>query len=261
MRLARWLAPPRLRVARRLVIRCGVGHAAAGMSCGAPGRPHPVLVFGVCQLVFRWALAMQVVGNAWPATPPPSSGGAELLLVGVHATCAPGEMLGTASVRGLTKGAGLCREDSGCAAFAWSPSGQVVLCSGNRLLFMKSPATTQHVVGIRPQLFQVPGYQVLTNYQAVCDVAQTLAEKRNIYDIDTAAGLCSATPTCSYFTLSTVAGLDGVPIKYANTLWLCRGAPQFVFHLGWLAGGIAVASPPREHLNRSGALNGPLGAV
>merc|ERR1712079_523014 len=114
------------------------------------------------------------------------------------------------------------------------------------------------IVGVRHRLFDVPGFEVLANYQGVCEDAQILREMPGQYSVDEAAQACADMDVCSYFTLSTVVGLEGVPGKYANTAWLCQGSPTFSAHLGWLAGGKIGRMPPRLPVLGTLAFNGPL---
>jgi len=82
--------------------------------------------------------------------------------------------------------------------------------------------------------------------------------QHGVFQIDVGASKCAADPECTYLTLSTVAGLDGLQDNKANTLWLCRGTPRFVFHLGWLAAGKPSFMPPRELVDVNAVFDGPV---
>merc|ERR1719291_997198 len=97
-------------------------------------------------------------------------------------------------------------------------------------------------------MFKILGFEVMTNYQPICEAGQIISKMAGVFKIDDGADMCAKSNACTYFGLSTVAGLGGLPATYANTLWLCSGTPTFAFHLGWLAAGKATAMPPKEQL-------------
>merc|ERR1712167_515704 len=93
-------------------------------------------------------------------------------------------------------------------------------------------------------MFAASGFAVATNYQAVCEASQIVGELHGVYDLGTAAEKCTAQAACTHFTLSTVAGLDGLIQSQANTLLMCSGEPTLVYHAGWLSAAKPGTLPP-----------------
>merc|ERR1712139_459520 len=90
---------------------------------------------------------------------------------------------------------------------------------------------------------EIEGYTLATNSQAVCEVGDIILQKSNVFDLAEARNLCENTTGCSHFTLSTVAGTDGLPDTMRNSLWLCRGEPRVVHHFGWLTSASEARAP------------------
>ena len=84
-----------------------------------------------------------------------------------------------------------------------------------------------------------------------------IEEIAGVFDVAVAAQKCSANPTCTYFAMSTVAGLEGMMPNQANTAWLCRGEPTFAYHAGWVSGGRPQLMPPRFAVDASVNFDGP----
>merc|ERR1719469_1041644 len=137
-----------------------------------------------------------------------------------------------------------CSEDEQCDFYVWHPLSVATLCTGSSTRFLRGDLSTDHIVGIRPHMFATPDFTVMSNHQAVCEQSNVVEEKNGVYSFDEATKRCRETTACTYFALSTIAGLDGMPQRYANTLWLCSGKPKFVHHLGWLSAGKLEAMPP-----------------
>merc|ERR1711865_338660 len=116
---------------------------------------------------------------------------------------------------------------------------KVHLCPGESPVFLDSHDEANVAIGVKADTFAIEGFAVVTNYQAVCETTQILAELHGEYDLKLAANKCASSTACTHFTLSTVAGLEGMSPAHANTLWMCSGEPTLVYHAGWLS----VAKP------------------
>lgn len=160
----------------------------------------------------------------------------DLALLHIGATCRPNARIWNGAVTTLDRVHKLCDENPHCDFYGWNAATLTAeLCRGDDAGLYKSAETLMSIVGIKHRMFEVPGFTTLTNQQAVCELPNIVAEIHGCFRIDEAARKCSATTGCTYFTMSSVAGLDGMMNKWANTLWLCTGPPEFAYHAGWLA--------------------------
>jgi len=160
---------------------------------------------------------------------------------------ATGQLLGIEHVDSVVAAQRVCDSLPQCDFFSWDvPEQQATLCSGHEADFIRRPGyyTTfdvDSIVGVRPRGLQAKGYEVLTNYQMVCEPGQVLGEVRGVFTMDEAARRCDADPQCHFFGLST----SSTHAHLANTLWLCKGEPVFASRYGWLGAGKTRWMPPR----------------
>mmetsp|Transcript_34899 Transcript_34899/g.108566 ORF Transcript_34899/g.108566 Transcript_34899/m.108566 type:complete len:232 (-) Transcript_34899:83-778(-) len=222
-----------------------VGVSWVGVAVRVPVATHSPELKGVDRAVAR---RLPHIGNT-------------LVLVGTDATCSPGQTLKTGQAATVFDAATLCGTTDACNLFVWQPAGDVRLCGGHQAILAQGEAAAAHVTGVRAELFRAPGYEAFVNYQGVCDGPHVIGEEHGVFSFEEAARRCDAQSACSYFTLSTVAGLDGIRAGNANTAWLCKGNPRFVFHLGWLGGGKTESLPPRPRADQFDAFDGPLEAA
>jgi len=184
-----------------------------------------------------------------------------LLLPALKAECpATGQQLDIAGADSLVAAQRACDAFPQCDFFSWDvPAAKATLCSGHEANFVKRPGyyttfNVDAVVGVRSRGLQAKDYEVLTNYQAVCEPGQVLGEVRGVFTMDEAARRCNADPRCHFFGLSTSSGLP----RLANTLWLCGGDPVFASRYGWIGAGKMRWMPPR--VPGQDGLPGPLPA-
>lgn len=217
------------------------------------------LALGGSALHFKRAeTTMEVLSSGGPGSQAADFiwGGGDLLLVGVTASCS--NLLGTFDASSLQEAMRMCKSEKSCNFYVWDGDvKRAQLCQGDSPDFTRG--TGSHVaVGVRAAAFATPGFAVATNYQAVCETNDIVDELRGVFDMQAAAAKCSASEGCTHFTLSTVAGLDGMlPASQANTLWMCSGKPALVYHAGWLAAARASVLPPRLPVDVAPIFDGP----
>jgi len=156
---------------------------------------------------------------------------------------------------------GTCHASTSCTLYVWTPSTlQATICRDATASFSVGVSTKDVVVGIKKNVLvaDLPGFTVLTNYQAVCDGDFIVGGIHGVFDFMVAYGRCASTPSCTYFSLSTVAGTEAIPDRMQNTLWLCRGDPKFVYHTGWISAGQSNATFASRIVDNNVLIDGPV---
>merc|ERR1712183_1115995 len=152
--------------------------------------------------------------------------------VGVRAACAAPAWVQASSLRDATA---MCEGNGACDFFTWSPVLELAaICHGNTGNFLKD--TGGSLVSIKKGKLEehIDGYRIFANYQAVCETGTLITTVPAVFSLDDASSACSREASCTFFTMSTPAGTEGLPDRSKNTLCLCSGKPSFVHHLGWL---------------------------
>merc|ERR1712139_617710 len=169
-----------------------------------------------------------------------------------------GSSLGTFDASSLQAATQTCKSVQACTYYVWDGDAhKAELCASAAPAFTRSGPRQHVAVGVKAAMFAAPGFSVATNYQAVCEASQIVDEVRGVYDLGAAADKCAARADCTHFTLSTVAGLDGLTHSQANSLWMCSGAPTLVYHSGWLSAAKPGILPPHLPADVATAFDGP----
>lgn len=153
-----------------------------------------------------------------------------LVLPGIGASCVnslfPSKSSSTNSPKSLEDAENMCLNQSACTFIIQDL--HLTMCTDSSISSArKSPAAITLVKGSQV-IEDVPldsHYYIYLNQQGICEDSSVVKKQENVRSVKDAVLLCTNTPHCSYFIMTTEAGLttaEDEPGVMPNYLWLCN---------------------------------------